>query len=105
MFGRGTADDKAGIIAHLGAIEAILKTVKELPINVKVLFEGNIFLVAYWSFIKRGTLGEEEVGSTHLEQHLAQNFNLLKSDVLILADTGNYDIGVPSITYRFACLF
>jgi acetylornithine deacetylase/succinyl-diaminopimelate desuccinylase-like protein len=82
LYGRGTADDKAGIIAHLGAVESILKTFGSLPINVKVLFEG-----------------EEEVGSTHLEQFLEQHFSLLKSDVLILADTGNYDIGVPSITY------
>lgn len=82
LFGRGTADDKAGIIAHLGAVEAILSTLKSLPINVKVMFEG-----------------EEEVGSTHLPNFLEEHFNLLKSDVLILADTGNYDIGVPSITY------
>jgi len=82
LFGRGTADDKAGVIAHLGAVEAVLNTVKALPVNVKVLFEG-----------------EEEVGSTHLEQILEQHFDVLKSDVLILADTGNYDIGVPSITY------
>lgn len=45
-------------------------------------------------------IGEEEIGSTHLENYLEQHFKLLKSDVLILADTGNYDIGIPSITYR-----
>jgi len=82
LYGRGTADDKAGVIAHLSAIEAVLTTVKALPINVKVLFEG-----------------EEEIGSTNLETILKQNFDTLKSDILILADTGNYDIGVPSITY------
>eukprot|EP00026_Physarum_polycephalum_P007440 Phypoly_transcript_07500.p1 GENE.Phypoly_transcript_07500~~Phypoly_transcript_07500.p1 ORF type:complete len:540 (+),score=107.88 Phypoly_transcript_07500:208-1620(+) len=82
LFGRGTADDKAGVIAHLSAVEAILHTAKSLPINVKVLFEG-----------------EEEVGSTHLEEILEEHLQTLKSDILILADTGNYDIGVPSITY------
>lgn len=82
LYGRGTADDKAGVIAHLSAVEAVLQTVKTLPINVKVLFEG-----------------EEEIGSTNLEAFLEEFLPTLKSDILILADTGNYDIGVPSITY------
>lgn len=46
--------------------------------------------------------GEEEVGSTHLEEILEEHLATLKSDILILADTGNYDIGVPSITYRYS---
>jgi len=82
LFGRGTADDKAGILVHVAALESILKTIKKLPINVKVLFEG-----------------EEEIGSVHLEEYLKENLDLLKSDILILTDTGNYDIGIPTLTY------
>eukprot|EP00741_Cyanophora_paradoxa_P000090 tig00000057_g86.t1 len=81
MYARGAADDKAGVMAALSAIDALLKT-GTLAVNVKVLFEG-----------------EEEIGSIHLERYLEANLALLKSDAIVLADTGNFDCGVPSITY------
>jgi len=82
LFARGAADDKAGIMVHVAVIEAYLKCFSKLPINIKILFEG-----------------EEEIGSAHLEEYLKEYLDILKSDVLILTDTANYDIGVPSLTY------
>ncbi len=81
LYGRGCGDDKAGIIAHVAAIAAYLNTVGELPVNVKVLIEG-----------------EEEIGSEHLGQFVKGYKNLLQADAMILTDCANIESGVPSIT-------
>ena len=83
LYGRGSADDKAGVMAHLSAIGSYIKTEKKLPINIKVIFEG-----------------EEEIGSEHLTELLEKHKEKLSADVMILTDTENYDIGVPGITTR-----
>lgn len=81
LYGRGTADDKAGIIIHSATVASFLKTCSELPVNVKVLIEG-----------------EEETGSQNLGKFVATYKDKLKSDVMILTDCANIDSGIPSIT-------
>ncbi|MFS3129798.1 dipeptidase [Nocardioides sp. Bht2] len=78
LYGRGAADDKAGIVAHLAAIRMLGA---ELPVSVTVFVEG-----------------EEETGSESLPDLLKQNLDRLRSDVIVIADSGNWDIGVPALT-------
>jgi acetylornithine deacetylase/succinyl-diaminopimelate desuccinylase-like protein len=78
LYGRGAADDKAGIAAHLAAIRAHGDA---LPVGVTVLVEG-----------------EEEVGSPTLAAFLEAHQDLLAADVIVIADSGNWDIGEPALT-------
>src|SRR3954451_860954 len=81
LYGRGSADDKAGAVAHAYAVSAWLTTAGELPCNVRVLIEG-----------------EEEIGPPTLERFLHAHLDELRADVLVLADAGNWDVGVPGLT-------
>lgn len=78
LYGRGAADDKAGIITHLAALRAFGD---ELPVTVRLFIEG-----------------EEEVASATLPQLLKKYEDRLRSDVIVIADSGNWDIGVPALT-------
>ncbi len=78
LYARGSADDKAGICAHLAAIRAL----------------GDDLAVGVTMFIE----GEEEVGSDSLPALLAQEKESLTADVIVIADSGNWDIGVPALT-------
>ena len=78
LYGRGAADDKAGIAAHLGAVRLLGD---DLPVNVVMFVEG-----------------EEEVGSDSLPALLRQHGEDLRADVIVIADSGNWDIGVPALT-------
>jgi acetylornithine deacetylase/succinyl-diaminopimelate desuccinylase-like protein len=82
LYGRGAADDKAGAVAHAYAVAAWLGTAGTLPCNVRVLVEG-----------------EEEIGSPTLQAFLDAHLEQLRSDVLVLADAGNWDVGIPGLTY------
>ncbi|VXC36889.1 dipeptidase [Aeromicrobium sp. 9AM] len=80
LYGRGAADDKAGIAAHLAAVRALGDA---LPVGVKVFVEG-----------------EEEIGSPTLEAFIGEHGSLLEADVIVIADSGNWDIGEPALTTR-----
>jgi acetylornithine deacetylase/succinyl-diaminopimelate desuccinylase-like protein len=82
LFGRGTADDKGQVHIHLKALESLRDVEGKLPINVKVLIEG-----------------EEEVGSVSLWDYVQKNKEKLKADALVVSDTSMLAKGVPSITY------
>ncbi len=81
LFGRGAADDKAGIVAHIGAVSAWTQTRGAPPLNVKVIIEG-----------------EEEIGSPRLASFLAQHGNRLRADVIVLTDLTNWQVGWPGLT-------
>jgi acetylornithine deacetylase/succinyl-diaminopimelate desuccinylase-like protein len=78
LYGRGAADDKAGIMAHVAALRAYGDG---LPVGAVVFVEG-----------------EEEYGSESLERLLAEHRDTIAADVIVIADSGNWDIGVPALT-------
>jgi len=81
LYGRGTADDKAGVLVHATALKYFIDTAGRPPLNLKVVIEG-----------------EEEIGSNTLLPFLKSQFDRLKSDVIIVTDTANIQSGVPSLT-------
>lgn len=78
LYGRGSADDKAGVVAHLGALRVLAD---ELAVGVTVFVEG-----------------EEEIGSPTFTAFLHAHRDLLDADVIVVADSANWAVGVPGLT-------
>jgi acetylornithine deacetylase/succinyl-diaminopimelate desuccinylase-like protein len=82
IYARGAADDKGQVFMHFKAIEAHLKQNGRLPVNLRVILEG-----------------EEEVGSANLDNFVKGHKDQLAADVVVISDSTMFDRGVPSITY------
>jgi len=78
LFGRGAADDKAGIVLHIAALRALGA---DCAVGVKVLIEG-----------------AEEVGGGGIEEFVAANAALVAADAIVVADVGNAALGEPTLT-------
>jgi acetylornithine deacetylase/succinyl-diaminopimelate desuccinylase-like protein len=81
IFGRGAVDDKGQVLMHVAALEAHLRANGRLPVNVKVVVEG-----------------EEQIGSPHFEAFLARERERLACDVVVVSDTAVFAEDVPSLT-------
>ncbi|MBG6225545.1 acetylornithine deacetylase/succinyl-diaminopimelate desuccinylase-like protein [Arthrobacter sp. CAN_A2] len=82
LYGRGAADDKAGIMAHIGAFGALSEVL------------GDAFGVGVTLFIE----GEEEAGSPTFRSFLETYQDDLRADVIVVADSSNWKVGVPALT-------
>ena len=82
IYARGACDDKGQVFVHLKAVEAHLRKSGRLPINMKVILEG-----------------EEEVGSEHLGPYVREHAAELAADMVLISDTEMFDRGVPSLCY------
>ncbi|HWS59648.1 MAG TPA: M20/M25/M40 family metallo-hydrolase [Flavobacterium sp.] len=80
LLGRGTSDDKSGILLSIWAVEAMLRIDGKLPVNVKFVFDG-----------------EEEKGSPSFKKFLDKNAALLKADFALNADGSQFSETTPSI--------
>lgn len=82
LFGRGAADDKAGIMAHVGAMRALNEVLgADYGLGVTLFIEG-----------------EEEAGSPTFRTFLQTHHELLSGDVIVVADSANWKVGVPALT-------
>jgi len=82
IFARGAVDDKGQVFMQLKSLEAHVKSTGTLPVNVKVLIEG-----------------EEEIGSVHLEAFLQHHRELLSCDTVLISDTSMFGEELPSLCY------
>jgi acetylornithine deacetylase/succinyl-diaminopimelate desuccinylase-like protein len=82
LYGRGAADDKAGIMAHIAAYAAVAEVLGDaLGLGVTFFIEG-----------------EEEAGSPTFRPFLEANRELLRADVIVVADSSNWKVGIPALT-------
>nr|WP_284250307.1 M20/M25/M40 family metallo-hydrolase [Litorihabitans aurantiacus] len=82
LVGRGAADDKAGVMAHVGALRVLRERFgQDLPVSVTVFVEG-----------------EEEIGSPTFAPFLAAHGHRVAGDVIVVADSANWKVGTPALT-------
>lgn len=81
LFGRGASDDKAGVITHLAACEMLRDLDEEINVGVTVFIEG-----------------EEEIGSPNFVSFLEKNREKLSADLIVVADSGNFELDTPALT-------
>lgn len=82
LVARGATDDKGQAYALLKGLQCAKEVLGTLPVNVKVLIEG-----------------EEEIGSPNLEPFIREHAERLACDVVVVADSSQFDVGIPAITY------
>jgi acetylornithine deacetylase/succinyl-diaminopimelate desuccinylase-like protein len=82
IYARGAADDKGQVFMHIKAVEAYMRQMGSLPLNIRFFIEG-----------------EEEVGSVNLDDFVKSHKQDLAADVVVISDSGMFDRGVPSICY------
>jgi len=78
LYGRGSGDNKAGVVVHYNVAKQLIE---DLPVNIRIFIEG-----------------EEEIGSPTMSDFIEQNREVLEADVIIIADSSNVKIGVPTVT-------
>ncbi|GAB3273139.1 dipeptidase [Microbacterium lacusdiani] len=82
LYGRGAADDKAGVMAHIASLRALREVVgDDLDLGIVLFIEG-----------------EEEYGSRSFARFLSDNADAMRSDVIVVADSGNWDSETPAVT-------
>ncbi|MFI5251076.1 MAG: dipeptidase [Bacteroidota bacterium] len=82
LYARGASDDKGQVFIHLKSIEAFMKNAGCLPLNLKLIIEG-----------------EEEIGSDHLQEFVTEHKELLRADLVLISDTSMFAKDVPSVCY------
>ena len=80
-YGRGAADCKGNIVMHLTALRALKQLGDGFPCGVKIICEGS-----------------EEQGTGGLEEFVPENVDLLRADAILVVDTGNFAVGIPTLT-------
>jgi acetylornithine deacetylase/succinyl-diaminopimelate desuccinylase-like protein len=81
LYGRGAADDKAGIISHVTSLQLLSQLADSVDLGIVLFVEG-----------------EEEYGSPSFDQFLIDHHELLSADVIVVADSGNWDTSTPALT-------
>jgi acetylornithine deacetylase/succinyl-diaminopimelate desuccinylase-like protein len=82
VYARGATDNKGQILAHILGIQESIEKDGDLPVNLHLIIEG-----------------EEEIGSGNLGAFLSENLDALRSDVVVVSDTGMVAKGVPTLSY------
>lgn len=82
LYGRGAADDKAGVMSHIAAIRALVDVLgDDLDLGIALFIEG-----------------EEEFGSRSFANFLREQRDLLEADAIVVADSNNWDVDTPALT-------